>query len=49
MKTLSSYNFKKTEKKWQEKWEQEEVFRARDDSDKKKFYSLVEFPYPSGA
>ena len=44
-----NYNFKKTEKKWQEKWEAEGVFHARDNSDKKKFYGLVEFPYPSGA
>ena len=44
-----SYNFKKTEKKWQEKWEQQGVFKAQDNSDKKKFYGLVEFPYPSGA
>ena len=43
------YNFKKTEKKWQEKWEQQGVFKAQDNSDKKKFYGLVEFPYPSGA
>ena len=44
-----NYNFKKTEKKWQEKWEAEGVFHACDNSDKKKFYGLVEFPYPSGA
>ena len=44
-----NYNFKKTEKKWQEKWEELGVFHAQDNSDKKKFYGLVEFPYPSGA
>ena len=44
-----NYNFKKTEKKWQEKWEESGVFHAQDNSDKKKFYGLVEFPYPSGA
>ena len=44
-----NYNFKKTEKKWQEKWEDCGVFHAQDNSDKKKFYALVEFPYPSGA
>ena len=44
-----NYNFKKTEKKWQEKWEDCGVFHAQDNSDKKKFYGLVEFPYPSGA
>ena len=44
------YNFSETEKKWQKKWEDEKIFLA-DDSDrsKKKFYGLVEFPYPSGA
>ena len=35
--------------KWQEKWEEEGVFHAVDNSDKPKFYGLVEFPYPSGA
>lgn len=43
------YDFKKTEKKWQDKWEEAGVFHAEDGSDKKKFYALVEFPYPSGA
>ncbi len=44
-----NYDFKNTEKKWQDKWEQSGVFNAKDNSDKKKFYALVEFPYPSGA
>lgn len=44
-----NYNFKDVEKKWQEKWENEGVFNAQDNSDKPKFYGLVEFPYPSGA
>ena len=43
------YDFKKSEKKWQDKWEEAGVFHAEDGSDKKKFYALVEFPYPSGA
>ena len=43
------YDFKNAEKKWQDKWEQAGVFRAQDNSDKKKFYALVEFPYPSGS
>lgn len=43
------YNFKAVEKKWQEKWEEAGVFHAADNSDKPKFYGLVEFPYPSGA
>ena len=44
-----NYNFKETEKKWQGKWESAGVFSAQDNSDKPKFYALVEFPYPSGA
>ena len=43
------YDFKNTEKKWQDKWEDAGVFHAEDNCDKKKFYALVEFPYPSGA
>ena len=43
------YNFKKIEKKWQNKWESEETFKVTEDKSKKKFYMLVEFPYPSGA
>ena len=43
------YNFKEIEKKWQNKWEREETFKVTEDKSKKKFYMLVEFPYPSGA
>ncbi len=43
------YDFKNTEKKWQDNWEKSGVFHAEDNCDKKKFYALVEFPYPSGA
>ena len=46
---MAQYDFKKTEKKWQNKWEETGVFHAQDSSDKPKFYALVEFPYPSGA
>ncbi|WP_303860386.1 leucine--tRNA ligase [Alkalibaculum bacchi] len=45
---MSSYNFKKIEKKWQKEWEEKEVFKAIDFSEKPKFFGLVEFPYPSG-
>ena len=41
--------FKQFEQKWQDRWESEGAFHAQDNSDKKKFYALVEFPYPSGA
>ena len=43
------YDFRETEKKWQKKWEESGIFEARIDKTKKKFYALVEFPYPSGA
>lgn len=43
------YDFREIEPKWQEKWEQEHAFRAEDHSKKPKYYTLVEFPYPSGA
>ena len=43
-----SYNFKEIEKKWQTKWEKEGTFYAKEDYTKKKWYGLVEFPYPSG-
>ena len=43
------YDFKSAEEKWQNKWEETGVFKAKDEFDKPKFYALVEFPYPSGA
>ena len=43
------YNFKEIEKKWQKYWDENNSFKASDNTDKKKFYGLVEFPYPSGA
>lgn len=43
------YNPKNIEKKWQDRWEQSGVFHAENGSDRKKFYPLIEFPYPSGA
>jgi leucyl-tRNA synthetase len=43
------YDFAAIEKKWQDRWEEAGIFRASDDHSKKKFYALVEFPYPSGA
>lgn len=42
-------DFRNIEKKWQARWDAEKAFHAEDKSDKKKFYALVEFPYPSGA
>ena len=43
------YDFAAIEKKWQKKWLEEKTFACHTgDTDKKKFYALVEFPYPSG-
>ena len=43
-------DFKGIEKKWQKKWEDEKVFKAiNNDTTRKPYYILVEFPYPSGA
>jgi leucyl-tRNA synthetase len=42
------YEFTRIEKKWQKNWEETKSFAAVNDSDKPKFYALVEFPYPSG-
>ena len=43
-----AYNFKEIEKKWQEKWDKEGTFNAKNDYTMKKWYGLIEFPYPSG-
>ncbi len=43
------YNHQEIEKKWQGKWENENLYRAKDLSSSKKYFVLVEFPYPSGA
>ncbi|MBQ2000240.1 MAG: leucine--tRNA ligase, partial [Clostridia bacterium] len=42
------YDFSAIEKKWQDKWDESGVFHAKNDSNKPKFFGLVEFPYPSG-
>ncbi len=42
------YDFKQIEKKWQNTWDEKKAFSATLDKSKKKFYPLVEFPYPSG-
>jgi len=42
------YNHQELEKKWQERWEKSGQYRALDFDKRKKFYGLVEFPYPSG-
>ena len=45
---MERYNFKSTEEKWQEFWEEEKTFSTKIDKKKKKFYCLEMFPYPSG-
>jgi leucyl-tRNA synthetase len=45
---MSRYDFKSVEAKWQKFWDENNSFKASDDHSKKKFYALVEFPYPSG-
>ncbi len=43
------YNFTKIEKKWQKYWQENNCFNAINNSDKDKYYILIEFPYPSGS
>ena len=43
------YNFRDIEKKWQQKWVENKTYHVVEDEDKKKFYVLNMFPYPSGA
>jgi len=45
---MEKYNFKKIEKKWQNEWELKELFKAKPEKNKKKYYVLEMFPYPSG-
>ncbi|MDR0486040.1 MAG: class I tRNA ligase family protein, partial [Elusimicrobiota bacterium] len=46
---MKDYNFKEIEKKWQESWEKDGIFKVSIDEKKEKFYCLEMFPYPSGA
>ena len=45
---MSRYDFSSVESKWQKYWDEHDTFKAAQDYSKKKFYGLVEFPYPSG-
>ena len=45
---MDRYNFKIVEEKWQKKWESDQTFISKLDKNKKKFYCLEMFPYPSG-
>ena len=46
---MKNYDHKKIEHKWQLEWNKKKIYQAKNKSKKKKFYSLIEFPYPSGA
>lgn len=46
---MRDYDPKKIEKKWQTFWDKKGIYSAESKSKKPKFYSLIEFPYPSGA
>lgn len=43
------YNFTDIERKWQLRWVEQHTYKVKEDKDKKKFYVLNMFPYPSGA
>ena len=45
---MERYNFKVIENKWQNFWLKNKVFKTKTDKNKKKFYCLEMFPYPSG-
>ena len=45
---MAEYNFKAIEAKWQKRWDEAHAFDAVNGSEKKKFFGLIEFPYPSG-
>ena len=45
---MDRYNFKIVEEKWQKLWDEKKVFSTKVDKNKKKFYCLEMFPYPSG-
>ena len=43
-----NYNYQKIEEKWQQKWDEQQPFAAKQDFSLPKYFALVEFPYPSG-
>lgn len=45
---IENYNHKITEKKWQKIWQENQIFKFDEESDKQKYYVLEMFPYPSG-
>ena len=45
---MERYNFKEIDSKWQQIWSDKKVYKSKIDKNKKKFYCLEMFPYPSG-
>lgn len=45
---MKEYDPKEVESKWQKEWQDSGIYWAKDDSPKPKYYTLIEFPYPSG-
>ena len=43
------YNFREIEKKWQQRWVEQHTYKVVEDKNRKKYYVLNMFPYPSGA
>ena len=43
------YNHKEIEKRWQEYWRDNDIYKVTEDPSRRKFYVLDMFPYPSGA
>ncbi len=48
-RTELRFDFRNIDKKWQQRWEEQQLFRAGEDRSKPKYFGLVFFPYPSGA
>ena len=46
--TAPAYDFRSIERKWQERWQNDDIYRARDDDPRPKYYVLEMLPYPSG-
>ncbi|MFX1326064.1 MAG: class I tRNA ligase family protein, partial [Promethearchaeota archaeon] len=45
---MVDYNPAIIEKKWQQKWEEDEIFKVKEDQKRNKYYVLEMYPYPSG-
>lgn len=46
---MAGYSFQEIEKKWQQYWDDQQIYKVTNSSDKPKYYILDMFPYPSGA